>query len=322
VSAITIIAVLVLVAAAVVCLVVFMFVGLWIQAKASGLSVSILRMLLMRLRRVDPAHLVNANISLAKAGIDVDIGNLEAHVLAGGGLDPVVDALIAAEKAGLDVDFRRVAAMDLAGRNVVDAVSTRVRPKVLLCPPAHIGQHAIAGVSRDGVRLGVRARVTVRTYLERLVGGAGEETIVARVGEGIVAAIGRADSHREILEKPDTISEYLLAKGLDSGTCFEILSVDIADVDVMDNVGARLRSIQADTDKRIAQAQAEVRRAAAVASRQEMKAKTKEMEGRVVAAKANVPLALSSALFESNLGSHRPVARTMDPRMRWKAGGA
>ena len=293
------------------------FLTLWIRAWSSGVRVGLFNMLVMRLRRVNPALIVDCMISLSKADVDATVDDLETHVLAGGDLAAVTDALISAYKADLDVDFHRVAAIDLAGRDVVEAVTARVNPKVLVCPPAGSGMQAIAGVAQDGIRLGVRARVTVRTQLNRLVGGAGENTIIARVGEGIVAAIGRAESHRKILESPELIAEYLLEKGLDSGTCFEILSVDVSDVDVLDNVGARLKGSRADADKRIAQARAEVRRAAAVASRQEMKARTTEMQGRVVAAKSNVPLALSSAVHEANMGSPRPVPRTIGNRIRW-----
>jgi len=295
------------------------FLPLWIQAKASGVPVSMPDMLMMRLRRVSPGSLVGAMVPLWKAGITVDRRDLETHVLAGGDLLAVAEALISADKADLGVDFRQLAAIDLAGRDVVDAVTARVKPRVLLCPPAAAGgAGVISGVARDGVRLGARARITVRTRLDRLVGGAGAETVIARVGEGIVTTIGSADSHRNVLEKPEIISERLLAKGLDSGTCFEILSVDIADVDVLDNVGARLKSEQADADKRVAQAQAEMRRAAAVAARQEMKARTTEMEGRVVAAKADVPLALATALAEANFGPGRAMTKTLNPRLRWK----
>jgi len=293
------------------------FFNLWVQAKATQVPVTLLEMVAMTLRQVSPTRVVSCKISLAKAGVEVDTADLEAHVLSGGHLEAVADALIAAHKADLGMDFRRLAAIDLAGRNVVDGVHTRVTPKVIPCPPSEARTQGICGVSKDGVRLAVRARVTVRTRLDRLVGGAGEETIVARVGEGIVSAIGRAESHRDILANPDLISAHLLAKGLDGGTAFEILSVDIADVDVLDNVAARLSSAQADADKRIAQARAESRRAAAVAARQEMRARTMEMTGRVVAARSRVPLALSSAFREVNLGvtrAPRPVLSSMARR--------
>ena len=296
------------------------FLNLWLQAKASGVQVGLMDMLMMRLRRVDPILVVNAMVSMSKAGVDVPLGALEAHVLAGGNLSGVANAVIAAEKAGLGADFRRLAAIDLCGRDVAAAVNARVNPRVLLCPPAGSEAAAISGVAQDGVRLSVTARVTVRTRMDRLVGGAGEDTVVARVGEGIVTAIGRARSHREILARPETITQYLLAKGLDSGTCFEILSVDIADVDVRDNVGARLKAAQADADKRIAQAQAEMRRTAAVASHQEMTARTLDMTSRVVAARAVVPLAAAAALKEANLGRVAPLPPSLNPRLRWKRG--
>jgi uncharacterized protein YqfA (UPF0365 family) len=297
-----------------------LFFNLWINAKAAGVPLSVLRMAMMRLRRVDPARILDATIRLWKSGDATPVDDLETHVLAGGHLEAVVEALIAAQKAGLPVDFRTVAAIDLAGRDVVDAVQSRVNPKVVTVPPAGAGLSGISGVARDGIRLEARALVTVRTRLERLVGGAGEDTIVARVGEGIVAAIGRAPSHREILEKPDLISAHLLDKGLDSGTCYEILSVDIADVDVVDNVAARLKSSQADADTRIAQAHAEIRRAAAVATQQEMKARTVESRGRVTVARATVPLALASALDEANLGSQHPLLPVHSQRLRWRMG--
>jgi uncharacterized protein YqfA (UPF0365 family) len=303
------------------CLVLFfLFFNLWINAKAAGVPLSIFRMATMRLRRVDPARILDAAIRLWKSGEATAVDDLEAHVLAGGHIEAVVEALIAAQKAGLPVDFQTVAAIDLAGRDVVDAVQSRVNPKVVTVPPAGAGLKGISGVARDGIRIEARALVTVRTLLERLVGGAGEDTIVARVGEGIVAAIGRAASHREILEKPDLISAYLLDKGLDSGTCYEILSVDIADVDVVDNVAARLRSSQADADTRIAQAHAEVRRAAAVATQQEMTARTVESRSRVTMARSTVPLALASALDEANLGSKRPLMPVHSHRLRWRMG--
>lgn len=296
-----------------------MFFNLWLNAKAAGVPLPIMRMAVMRLRRVDPRHILDAAIRLWKAGDPVPIEDLEAHVLAGGDLEAVTEGLIAAQKAGLEVDFRTVAAISLAGRDVVDAVKTRVHPKVVVVPTPRSGLSAIAGVAQDGIRLAARARVTVRTQLDRIVGGAGEDTISARVGEGIVAAIGRAASHRDILERPERISEYLLEKGLDSGTCYEILSVDIADVDVLDNVAARLNSTRAEADKRIARAKAEVRRAAAVAAHQEMKARTTESESRVTAARAAEPLAAASAFKEANMGRVRPLARTVDARLRWRS---
>lgn len=292
--------------------------NLWLQVKAAGLPVSIFHLLMIRLRALDPGMVMENMIQLWKAGVEVPVGDLEAHILAGGDLVSVTNACISAEKADLGVDFRTVAAINLAGRDVVDAVNTRVNPKVLLCPPPVSGQDSISGVAQDGIRIAARARVTVRTQLTRLVGGAGEETIIARVGEGIVAAIGRAESHRDILERPEMISEYLLAKGLDSGTCFEILSVDVADVDVLDNVAARLISRRAEADKRIAQAQAEMRRAAAVAAQQQMRARTTQMRSHVESARATVPLALGSALREANMGRKVPLEATVNARLRWR----
>jgi len=294
------------------------FLPLWLQAKASGVPVSFLDMCMMRLRRVDPALVTNCLIALHKAGIAVLRVDAETHLLSGGDLGAVTDALIRAHKAGLGMDFPRLAAIDLAGRNVVTAVAARVNPKVLLCPPQGAPLPALYGVCRDGIRLGVRARATVRTNLNRLVGGAGEDTIVARIGEGIVGAIGRAASHKDILARPETISEHLLQRGLDSGTCFEILSMDIADVDVVDNVGARLQGVQAETDKKIAQAHAEIRRAAAVAAQAEMKAQTLGSYASVVTARASMPLAAAAAFREANVGMSRPLSAVASSRLRWQ----
>lgn len=294
------------------------FFNLWLQAKATDIPISLMDMGFMWLRHVDPSQIVHCLIALSKAGVEANRSQLEAHVLSGGNLDAVTEALISAQKAALGVNFPQVAAIDLAGRDVAAAVRARVNPKVLVCPPEKKGTcDYISGVCQDGVRLGVRARVTVRTNLARLVGGAGEETIIARVGEGIVAAIGRCQSHKEVLQRPELISEHLLAHGLDSGTCFEILSVDIADVDVMDNVGARLQSAQAETDKKIAQAHAEIRRAAAVAVQMEMRARTVDMHAAVVAARANLPLASASAFRETNFGRRAAFPPTVNSRLRW-----
>ena len=294
------------------------FLPLWIQAKATAIPVSLLDMACMRLRRVDPGLVVNTLVSLTKAGIPVQRAELEAQILSGGHLERVGEALISAHKAGLNVSFHQLAAIDLAGRDVLSAVNHRVNPRVLVCPPPNSKLSVISGVCQDGVRLGVRARITVRTNLERLVGGAGEETVLARVGEGIVGAIGRAASHKEILSSPETITGHLLDRGLDSGTCFEILSVDIAGVDVMDNVGARLQSFQAETDKKIAQARAEIRRAAAVAVQQEMRAETLKSQSNVVMATATLPLASASAFRESNIGVPRPWSAPRPGRLPWQ----
>lgn len=295
-----------------------MFFNLWVQARATGIPVGFIDMAMMRLRRVDPSSIVNNMIILGKAGIEADVAELETHVLSGGNLESVSEAIVRAQKADLGISFSQVAAIDLAGRNVVDAVKTHVNPKVLVCPPPGYGTGYIQGVCQDGIRLAVTARVTVRTRLDRLVGGAGEETISARVGEGIVAAIGGAESHKSVLESPELISEYILSRGLDSNTCFEILSIDIADVNVQENIGARLQGEQAEADKRVAQAKAEVRRAAAVAVHTEMRARTTDMESRVVGARAVVPRAVAAGFLETNLGSRKALPPTQNSRVFWR----
>jgi len=273
----------------------FVPLGLWISAAAAGVRVGIFYLVGMRLRRVPPVRIVNPLIKGEKAGLAVDLSRLEAHYLAGGNVDRVVNAMIAAHRAGIDLPFERAAAIDLAGRDVLQAVQMSVSPKVIETP-------IVAGVAQDGIELKAKARVTVRADIGRLVGGAGEETVIARVGEGIVTTIGSAVSHKEVLENPDKISRTVLAKGLDSGTAFEIVSIDIADVDVGTNIGARLRADQAEAEKRMAQAKAEERRAMAVAEEQEMKAETQRMRAKVVASEAEVPLALAQALREGKLG--------------------
>lgn len=273
----------------------FIPVGLWISAWAAGVRVGILTLVGMRLRRVPPARIVMPMIKAVKAGIPVTIDKLEAHYLAGGNVDRVVDALIAAHRAQIELEFERGAAIDLAGRNVLEAVQVSVNPRVIETP-------IIAAVAKNGIELKVKARVTVRANIERLVGGAGEETIVARVGEGIVTTVGSSESHEEVLENPDRISATVLAKGLDSGTAYEILSIDIADVDVGRNIGAQLQTDQAEADKNIAQAKAAERRFAALAREQEMRAMVEEMRARVVEAEAEVPKALATALRDGNLG--------------------
>jgi uncharacterized protein YqfA (UPF0365 family) len=281
----------------------FYFLNVWIRALASKAHVSLWNLIGMKLRRVPPTLIVEALIRLTKAGLcEVQTDALEAHYLAGGDLLNVVNALIAADKAGIPLTFVRAAAIDLAGRDVFDAVRLSVNPRVIDCPDPGKGRTTIDAVAKDGIQVKAKARVTVRANLERLVGGATEETIIARVGEGIVTTIGSSNSYKEVLENPDLISTRVLGKGLDSGTAFEILSIDIADVDVGDNIGARLQADQAEADKRVAQARAEVRRAAAVAVEQEMKAKVQEMQAKVVAAQAEVPLAMASALRDGNLG--------------------
>jgi uncharacterized protein YqfA (UPF0365 family) len=289
--------VLVIVAAVLVLSVFFSFVpiGLWISAAAAGVRVGIFYLVGMRLRRVAPARIVNPLIKAEKAGIRSNIEQLEAHYLAGGNVDRVVNALIAAHRAGIDLAFERAAAIDLAGRDVLLAVQMSVIPKVIETP-------VVAGVAQDGIELRAKARVTVRADIDRLVGGAGEETVIARVGEGIVTTIGSASSYKLVLENPDLISRTVLAKGLDAGTAFEIVSIDIADVDVGANIGARLRADQAESEKVMAQAKAEERRAMAVAEEQEMKAETQRMRAKVVASEAEVPLAMAQALREGKLG--------------------
>lgn len=273
----------------------FIPVGLWISALAAGVNVGIFTLVGMRLRRVIPSRIVNPLIKAHKAGINITTEKLEAHYLAGGNVDKVVNALIAAERAAIPLQFERAAAIDLAGRDVLEAVRMSVNPKVIETP-------IVSAVAQNGIELRVKARVTVRANLDRLVGGAGEETIIARVGEGIVTSIGSSNSHKAVLENPDLVSRTVLGKGLDSGTAFEILSIDIADVDVGKNIGAQLQTDQAEADKRIAQAKAEERRAMAVAREQEMKASVQEMRAKVVEAEAEVPLALASALREGKLG--------------------
>lgn len=270
-------------------------VGLWISALAAGVKVGLMTLVGMRLRRVAPAKIVMPLIKAVKAGLDLDTEKLEAHYLAGGNVDRVVDALIAAQRAGIELNFSRAAAIDLAGRNVKEAVTVSVTPKVIETP-------VVAAMAKDGIQVKATARVTVRANIERLVGGAGEETIIARVGEGIVSTIGSSISHKNVLENPDLISKTVLSKGLDSGTAFEILSIDIADVDVGKNIGAELQTDQAEADKKIAQAKAEERRAMAVAQEQEMRARVEEMRAKVVEAEATVPEAMAQALREGKLG--------------------
>jgi len=267
---------------------------LWISAMAAGVHVGWGTLIGMRLRKVPPHRIVEPLINGTKAGLDIDIGQLEAHYLAGGHVTSVIQAIISADKAGIELPFQRAAAIDLAGRDVLEAVRVSVNPKVIQTPP-------VAAMAKDGIQLIAVARVTVRANIQRLVGGAGEETILARVGEGIVSTIGSANNHKAVLENPQRISQTVLAKGLDAGTAYEILSIDIADVDVGRNIGADLQTHQADADKRIAQAQAEQRRAMAVAVEQEMAARVQEMRARVVEAQAEVPLALADAFKRGRL---------------------
>lgn len=273
----------------------FVPLGLWISALAVGVNVGIFTLIGMRLRRVSPSKIVLPLVKANKAGLSVNVNQLEAHYLAGGDVDRVVDALIAAERASIPLTFERAAAIDLAGRDVLEAVQMSVNPKVIETP-------TISAVAKNGIELKVRARVTVRANIDRLVGGAGEATIIARVGEGIVTTVGSSEEHTDVLENPDHISRTVLNKGLDAGSAFEILSIDIADVDVGRNIGAQLMTDQAEADKNIAQAKAEERRAMAVAKEQEMRAYTQEMQAKVVEAQAEVPQALSQALRDGHMG--------------------
>ncbi len=273
----------------------FVPVRLWIATRASGVKLKIISLIGMRLRKIPPSRIANPLIKAIKAGIEMTTNMLEQHYLAGGNVDRVVDALIAAQKADIPLNFKRATAIDLAGRDVLTAVKMSVNPKVIETP-------VVAAIAKDGIELKAKARVTVRTNIDRLVGGAGEETVIARVGEGIVTTVGSAQTHKEVLENPDLISKTVLAKGLDAGTAFEILSIDIADVDVGRNIGAQLQIDQAQADKKIAQAKAEERRAMAVAQEQEMLATVQQMRAKVVEAEAEIPLAMAEAFREGHLG--------------------
>jgi len=273
----------------------FIPVGLWFSALVSGVRISLIQLFLMRFRKVPPSIIVRALIEGTKAGIKLDRDKLEAHYLAGGKVDMVVHALVSAEKANIDLPFNMATAIDLAGRDVFEAVQMSVNPKVIDTPP-------VAAVAKDGIQLIAKARVTVRANIRQLVGGAGEETVLARVGEGIVSSIGSSHTHKSVLENPDSISKLVLGKGLDAGTAFEILSIDIADIDIGKNIGAGLQIDQADADKNIAQAKAEERRAMAVALEQEMRAKAQEARAKVIEAEVQIPLAISEAFRNGNLG--------------------
>jgi uncharacterized protein YqfA (UPF0365 family) len=277
-------------------------VMLWWQSLLSKAPVGLVQIVFMRFRKVNPAVIVNNRITGVKAGLELSPDDLEAHYLAGGRVGRVVNALVASSKANITLDFDRACAIDLAGRDVLDAVSTSVNPKVIDVPSGQMSRTSIDAIAGDGIQLKVKARVTVRTNLERLVGGATEETIVARVGEGIVTTIGSAENHMQVLENPDRISKVVLERGLDAGTAFEILSIDIADIDVGDNIGARLKIDQAEADKQVAQAQAERQRALAVAREQEMQALVQENRAKVVLAEAEVPKAMADAFRSGNLG--------------------
>ncbi len=288
----------------------FSFIGIWIRALTSGARVTLFNLIAMKLRRVRPATIVDARIRLVKAGLQLSTDLLEAHFLAGGDVINVVQALIAADKANIDLSFQRAAAIDLAGRDVFDAVSTSVNPKVIDCPDPAKGRDMLDAVAKDGIRLLVKARVTVRANLDRLVGGATEDTIIARVGQGIVSAIGSSPTYKDVLENPDEISRRVLESGLDAQTAFEIVSIDIADVSVagvsgareVANVGALLETERAEADKNMRQAEAEGRRAMAVAAEQEMRAKVQEKQASVIEAQAKVPLAIAEAFKSGQLG--------------------
>jgi uncharacterized protein YqfA (UPF0365 family) len=306
--------------------VVFMrYANLYVRSLFTKAGVGLFDMFAMSLRRVNPAAIVNARVMLVQARIpDVDKRDLEAHLLAGGNVERVVRALIAADRAGIALNFRIASSIDLAGRDLLEAVRTSVTPKVIDCPNPATGKSEIAAVAKNGIQVLAKARVTVRTNIQRLVGGAGEETIIARVGEGIVATIGSKESHKDVLENPDHISKTVLARGLDAGTAFEIVSIDIADVDIGINIGARLQADQAEADKRVAQAMAEKRRAMAVAAEQEFQAQVIENRARVVLAEAEVPKAIAEALRSGNLGVmdlYRLRNIDADTKMRGSIGG-
>jgi len=291
--------------------------SLWIQALVSGARVGLLNIIFMRFRKVPPKMIVEAKIMAVKAGIEITTDNLESHFLAGGNVLRVVQSLIAADKANIELDFNRAAAIDLAGRDVLEAVQMSVNPKVIETP-------LVAAMAKDGIQLKAISRITVRANIDRLVGGAGEETILARVGEGIVTTIGSANTHKHVLENPDSISKTVLAKGLDAGTAYEILSIDIADVDVGKNIGAELETDRAEADKKIAQAKAEERRAMAFAVEQEMKARVEEMRAKVVAAEAEVPLAMAEAFRNGQFGImdyYKMKNIVADTKMRDNIGG-
>lgn len=270
-------------------------VNLWFTAQLSGVKVNLLNLVLMRLRKVSPSLVVNSMIISTKAGLNITSNEIETHYLAGGNVNSVIKALISADKANIPLDFKLATAIDLAGRDVFDAVQISVNPRVINTPP-------VAAVAKDGIQLIAKARVTVRANINQLVGGAGEETILARVGEGIVTTIGSAGNHKEVLENPDKISKTVLEKGLDSGTAFEILSIDIADIDIGENIGAKLQTDQAEADLKVANARAEERRAMAVASEQEMRAKAQEARAKVIEAESQIPLAMAEAFRSGNLG--------------------
>jgi len=283
--------------------IVLRYANLWVRSVTTNAGIGPFDMFAMSLRKVSPSAILDAKIMLVQARIEgITTRDIEAHLLAGGRVQRVVQALISANRAGIDLDFRTASGIDLAGRDVLEAVKASVTPKVIDCPNPASGKSEIAAVAKDGIQVLAKARVTVRTNIKRLVGGAGEETIIARVGEGIVSTIGSKESHKDVLENPDSISKNVLAKGLDAGTAFEIVSIDIADVDIGVNIGARLQADQAEADKRVAQARAEQRRAMAVAAEQEFKAMVQENRAKVVLAEAEIPMAIAAALRSGNMG--------------------
>lgn len=281
---------------------IFFYGNLWIQARFSGSSVSFAELIGMSLRKVNSRAIVVSRITAAKAGLELTTAQLESHYLAGGRVPNVVRALIAADRANIDLGWKVATAIDLAGRDILEAVQTSVNPKVIDCPDPRKGRETVDAVAQDGIQLRAKARVTVRANIARLIGGATEETIIARVGEGIVTTIGSAVNHKSVLENPDRISKAVLEKGLDAGTAFEILSIDIADIDVGENIGAQLQGAQAEADLKRAQAEAEKRRAMAVAREQEMKALVRENRAKVVLAEAEIPMAMADAFRKGNLG--------------------
>jgi Uncharacterized protein conserved in bacteria len=319
----SIVTIVLLVVLVVLLIIVFNFFNTWLKAMLAGAHVNMVTLLAMRLRGVPYGMIVEARITAVKAGLNLSIDDLEKHYLADGALIQTIQALIAANKARMNMNWEDATRIDLAtkgtGKTVLEAVRTSINPKVIDCPSPGSGRDSIDGVAKDGIQVKVRARVTVRTDLDKFVGGAQEETIIARVGEGIVTTIGSADSYKFVLENPDRISKVVLDRGLDSGTAYEILSIDIADIDVGENIGAKLQEAQAIANKNMAQAQAEIRRAAAVALEQEMKAKVQEMKAKVVEAEAQVPLALADSLKSGNLGFmdyYRMQNIQSDTRMR------
>lgn len=306
-------------------LVIAQFFNLWLQALLSNARVGFFELIGMRLRKVDPRVIVLSRIQAVKAGLQVSTAQLETHYLAGGRVRNVVNSMIAADRAKIDLPWNTACAIDLAGRDILDAVQTSVNPKVIDCPSANSGRSTIDAVAQDGIQLKARARVTVRTNIARLIGGATEETIIARVGEGIVTTIGSSPTHKAVLENPDRISKVVLQKGLDAGTAFEILSVDIADIDVGDNIGARIQADQAEADKRRFQAEAEKRRAMAVAQEQEFQAEVQKNRALVVLAEAEVPKAMAEAFRKGNLGImdyYRMQNIEADTGMRSKIAGS